>query len=134
MESDIFKEWKDGDVRALHPLKLAYIGDAVYEVYIRRYLLESSREKMHIIHRKSTKFVSAKAQADIVHSLDDFLTDEEKSVIRRGRNTKSHSVPKNAAVSDYKYATGFEALIGYLYLKGKKERIDEIIEKILAGD
>ncbi|MDO5707126.1 MAG: Mini-ribonuclease 3 [Andreesenia angusta] len=132
MKMGIFKEWKNTDVRMLSPLKLAYIGDAVYEVYIRRFLLENSNENMGKIHKKSTKYVSAKAQSDIVFFLDSLLTDEEKSIIRRGRNTKSNTVPKNANIQDYKYATGFEALIGYLYLNDRIERIEELMNEILA--
>lgn len=131
MESVIFRNWKEEEIRMLHPLKLAYIGDAIYEIYIRRYLIENYKDKMNIIHKKSTKYVSAKAQADILRKIEEILTDEEKSVIRRGRNTKSNSVPKNTDISEYKYSTGFEALIGYLYLSKKIERIDQIIKKIL---
>lgn len=127
----MFKEWKESDVRMISPLKLAYIGDAVYEVYIRRYLLETYPGKMHQLHRNSTKYVSAKAQADFVRKLESFFTDEENNVIRRGRNAKSGTVPKNTDVIDYNYSTGFEALIGYLYLNDRVDRIEEIIKIIL---
>lgn len=127
-----FKDWKETDVRMMSPLKLAYIGDAVYEVYIRRYLLEAAQGKMHAIHRTSTKFVSAKAQASVVREFEEFFTEEERNIIRRGRNAKSGTVPKNASIIDYSYSTGFEAMIGFLYLNDKIDRIDEIIDKIIS--
>lgn len=128
---DIFKKWKQEDVKMMSPLKLAYIGDSVYEVAIRRHLLETVNASMNKLHKEGTNYVKAKAQADIVHMLDEFLTEEEKVVVKRGRNAKSGTIPKNAQVTDYKYATGFEALIGYLYLSERMDRIEELLEKIL---
>lgn len=117
------------DITMLSPLQLAYIGDAVYELLVRTYLL-NKKLSVHELHRTSTKYVKAKAQAEIVHNLEDDLTDEEISIVKKGRNAKSNTMPKNATIIDYKYATGFEALIGYLYLKGKDERIQELFEKV----
>lgn len=116
------------EVDLLPPLTLAYIGDAVYEVYVRSYLIGKMKVSVHKLHTSSIKFVKAKAQSDIVHFIEDKLTDEEKDVVRRGRNAKSGTVPKNADIIEYKYATGFEALIGYLYLKGRLDRLNEIFE------
>jgi len=116
------------------PLVLAYVGDAVYEVFVRTMLALKGNMSVHNMHKKSISYVKAKAQSDIVHRLYDRLTDEEKDIVRRGRNSKSGTIPKNAYVSDYKYATGFESLIGYLYLKGRTERLFEILEMVVSGE
>jgi len=116
------------------PLVLAYVGDAVYEVFVRTMLALKGNMSVHNMHKKSISYVKAKAQSDIVHRLYDRLTDEEKDIVRRGRNSKSGTIPKNADVSDYKYATGFESLIGYLYLKGRTERLFEILEMVVSGE
>ncbi len=111
-----------------NPLILAYIGDAVYEVYIRTMLVKSLNVSVHKLHLSSTGFVKAKAQSDIVHRIADSLTQEERDVIRRGRNAKSGTIPKNADVAEYKYATGLESLIGYIYLKGDIPRLMQVLE------
>ncbi|MCT4594799.1 MAG: Mini-ribonuclease 3 [Anaeromicrobium sp.] len=129
LQSLNLEEKKENEVKFLNSLVLAHMGDAVYEVYIRQYVLHKYGGYVNNIHKKSTKFVKASAQARIVHGLRDEFSEEEWGVIKRGRNNKSSTVPKNANISDYKYATGFEALIGYLYLTNKKERIEEIILK-----
>ena len=119
------------DVEQMSPLVLAYMGDAVYEKYVREYVIRQGLCKNGLLHRKSIKYVSAKAQSKIVHELEEegFLTDEEKSIIRRGRNSNPHSTAKNADIIEYKYATGLEALIGYLYLKENKERLDKLLNE-----
>jgi ribonuclease-3 family protein len=117
------------DIDILSPLQLAYIGDAVYELLVRTYLL-NKRLPVNKLHNVAIKYVKAKAQAEIVHLLENILTDEEQRIVKKGRNAKSNTMPKNATVIDYKYATGFEALIGYLYLKGKDARIQELFERI----
>ncbi|WP_373897437.1 Mini-ribonuclease 3 [Haloimpatiens sp. FM7315] len=134
MEFDILKDkFKESDIRQLNPLVLAFIGDAVYEVFIRAYLIDKNRSmSVHKLHVKAVTYVKAKAQSDIMKKLLDILTEEELSVYKRGRNTKSGTTPKNADVQDYRIATGFEALIGYLYLNDKKERLNEILEKTIA--
>lgn len=131
-EKNIKRTWESREAKMLSPLQLAYIGDAVYEVLIRTYLIENMNVSVNELHVEAIKFVKAKAQADIIHSLEDYLTEEEWSIVKRGRNAKSHTVPKNANISDYRYATGFEALIGYLYLIDNKERIYELFEKIVS--
>lgn len=122
---------RDIDVKQLKPLALAYMGDAVYEQAIREHLLRSGRVKPNILHKEATKYVSAKAQAASVKMMqqDGFLTEEEEAVLRRGRNAKSGSVPKNTDVVTYNHSSGFEAVIGYLHLLGKHERVAEIIMK-----
>ena len=117
------------DVDQLNALALAYMGDAVYEQAIREHLLRSGRAKPNILHRQSTTFVSAKAQAMVLKRLTEegFLTESELAVMRRGRNAKSGSVPKNTDVQTYNFSTAFEAVLGWLYLKEEQARVDEII-------
>ncbi|MDN5352356.1 MAG: mini-ribonuclease [Clostridiales bacterium] len=118
---------EDGDVRMMNALKLAYLGDAIYEAYIRIYLMSGFRLSPHQMSVKAVTYVSAAAQAKIVNTLRDFFTEDEWGMIRRGRNQKPNSMPKNASMSDYRYATGFESLVGYLYLTGSEQRLSEIV-------
>jgi ribonuclease III family protein len=122
------------DEKQLNSLALAYMGDAVFEIYVRHHLLQAGQVKPNQLHKEATKYVSAKAQASILfHFLDlDILTEYEKVVAKRGRNAKSGSVPKNTDVQTYRYGTAFEALIGYLYLSKNEARLEEIIEISLA--
>ncbi|AQU77882.1 Mini-ribonuclease 3 [Planococcus faecalis] len=117
------------DVDQLNALALAYMGDAVYEQAVREHLLRSGRSKPNILHRQSTTFVSAKAQAVVLKRLTEegFLTEAELAIMRRGRNAKSGSVPKNTDVQTYNFSTAFEAVLGWLYLKEEQARVDEII-------
>ncbi len=119
------------DILMLSPLQLAYVGDAVYELLVRTYLLNIGLN-VNELHKLTIKYVKAKAQADIVHFIEETLSDEEKSYIKKGRNAKTHSSPKNADILDYKYATGFECLFGYLYLTGQDLRIREIFDQIMS--
>ncbi|NLV89388.1 MAG: Mini-ribonuclease 3 [Tissierellia bacterium] len=136
MENNIFREMINKlsaeDIAMLSPLHLAYIGDAVYELLVRSYVL-SKKIPVKDLHKLSTEYVKAKAQADIVHKLEEYLTEEEKAIVIRGRNAKSNTMAKNASVIDYKYATGFEALIGYLYLTENNSRIGEIFRLIIEN-
>ena len=118
-------------VNTMSPLTWAYIGDAVYETYIREHLINTTNLKPHRLHVEAIKFVSAKAQAQILERIQNTLTDEEKEIVRRGRNTQNHHLPKNADPADYMHATSFEALIGYLYLTKQNERLKEILNKVL---
>ena len=117
----------------MSPLTWAYVGDSVYELYVRVYLASTTNLNPHKMHVESIKYVKAGAQAKAVKELIDnnFLSDEEKDIVRRGRNTQNHHLPKNASLEDYSYSTGFEALIGYLFLNKKEERVKEIIENII---
>ena len=117
----------DDDIKMMNGLKLAYIGDAVYEVYIRTYVMHNYRSKVSDLNKKGVSFVKASAQAKIVDYLKPFLSETEWAVVTRGRNSKVSTPAKNANIKDYKMATGFEALIGLLHLKGEKERIEELI-------
>jgi ribonuclease-3 family protein len=122
------------DEKQLNSLALAYMGDAVFEIYVRHHLLQAGQVKPNQLHREATKFVSAKAQASILfHLIDqDILTEYEMAVVKRGRNAKSGSVPKNTDVQTYRYGTAFEALIGYLYLSKNEARLEEMIEASLG--
>ena len=114
----------------LNGLALAYVGDAAYETYIRTHLLEKGHTKPNQLHRRATFFVSAKAQAKLMHAMlskEGFLSEEEMDMYRRGRNSKSHTIAKNADVTTYRIATGFESLMGYLQLAGQKVRREELI-------
>lgn len=123
-------EFSKDEARRLNPLQLALVGDAVYELYIRNYILANNRElSVHKIHVKAISYVKAKAQSTIIQNIEHILTEEELYVYKRGRNAKSGTIPKNAEVLDYRNATGFEALIGYLHLTGNKERISLILQK-----
>lgn len=116
-----------GEIRMMSPLVLAYIGDAVYEAYIRTYIVHKYKGKVNVFHKAATKFVKASSQAMIIHGIMDKLNEEEIWVVKRGRNQKSSTVPKNADVVDYRYATGFEALIGYLFLQNNSTRLKEVV-------
>ncbi len=111
------------------PLVLAYIGDGVYEVYVRsRLLAENPELPAHKLHVLATRRVKARAQSQSMLAIEPMLSESELAVYKRGRNAKSATVPKNADVSDYRRATGFEALVGYLYLTGDRERTEKIME------
>lgn len=118
------------DVKQLNALALAYMGDAVLEQKVREHLLLAGRVKPNTLHREATKYVSAKAQSMIMHRFMDenFLTEEEMAVFRRGRNAKSGTVPKNTDVQTYRNSSGFEAVLGSLYLARQLDRVYEIID------
>ena len=116
------------EVNQMSPLTWAYVGDCVYELYIRTKLVDITKLKPHELHIKSVKYVKAKAQAETLKKIESILTEEEKEIVRRGRNTQTHHIAKNASMQDYMYATAFEALIGYLYLTKQDERLSEIMK------
>ncbi|MNO20863.1 Mini-ribonuclease 3 [compost metagenome] len=118
--------------RLLPPLALAYIGDAVYEVAVRQHVMARPNLRPHHLHGQSTKYVSAKAQARLLELIEPLLTEEEKDVVRQGRNAKSGTVPKNANVLDYRLATAFESLVGYLYYTGAHDRLRRLIAQGFA--
>ena len=116
------------DIKSYSPLTLAYLGDAVYELVIRTMLVEKANMQVNKLHQKASSHVKASAQKDMIFAVLDLLTEEEMSVYKRGRNAKSFTSAKNATIGDYRIATGFEALIGYLYLLGKTDRILELVK------
>ena len=128
--ADTAKEF-DGPPERLHPLVLAYIGDAFFALYIRTRLLAYEQGRVRVIHSFSAKMVSAVTQATTLRELEPELTATELDVVRRGRNSKS-TVPKSASVADYRASTGFEALLGYLYLSADYDRLSEIANRAFA--
>lgn len=112
-------------------LTLAYIGDAVFEIYVRSMLISQKNIPVNRLHKEATTYVKASAQSGYMEIITDRLTEEELAAYKRGRNAHSKTAAKNADIIDYRRATGFEALVGYLYIKGEKERLDEIISWIL---
>lgn len=115
------------DIRTLSPLTLAYIGDAVYEMIIRSMVLGEKERTVNHLHKRTCSYVNAGTQCRLLQYMKETMTEEEQSVVRRGRNAKSYSVAKHASVSDYRLATGFEALCGYLYLQGRLPRLLELL-------
>jgi len=129
------KEFTEKEARLLNPLQLALVGDGVYELFIRNSILSNNLElNAHKMHVKAIGYVKAKSQSIIMHEIEDKLTENESYIFKRGRNAKSATVPKNADVRDYRMATGFEALVGYLYLIGDTERLEFIFNTALSID
>jgi len=122
---------RQNDAHQLSPLVLAYIGDAYYEMVVRTYVVSEGNMQVEKLHKKVTGIVKASSQAAIArYYIDtDEFTDDELAVFKRGRNSKSHTMPKNAEPADYRRATGLEAVIGYLYLEGQDKRASELILK-----
>ena len=130
LDKMLFKEYTNQEAKQFNPLQLALIGDAVYEVYVRSYVFNGNQGlSAHKIHVEAINYVKAKGQSDIMLIIQDDLTEDELCIFKRGRNAKSATVPKNANVRDYRAATGFESLIGYLYLTNQQERLIELVKK-----
>ena len=127
----IDREREIEDINMLSPLVWAYVGDSIYEAFIRTNLVNKSNAKPHKLHIESIKYVKAKAQAETLKKINDSLTEKEQEIVRRGRNTENHHIAKNAEVADYSHSTAFEALVGYLYLTKQDERLKEILKKTL---
>lgn len=121
---------EEQDYRAFSALTLAYIGDCIYDLVIRSVVIFHSKKAVNDLHKKTTRFVKAETQAIMMQGLIDneILTEEEKAVYKRGRNTKSHTMAKNASIIAYRKATGFEAVLGYLYLTDQMERLLELVK------
>ena len=128
MEPDLFgiirkkMELKEINVNDYSPLTLAYIGDGIYEIVVRTIIVDEANRQVNKIHKASSQLVKAQSQAKMIHLIMDMLTEEEKSIYKRGRNAKAVTRAKNASMSDYRVATGFEALIGWLYLSGQSDK------------
>lgn len=110
------------------PLVLAYIGDAVYELIVRSILVSMGNRPVNKLNKDATSLVKAGAQSEIIKLISDNLSEEEYTVFKRGRNSSPHTMAKNASMTDYKYATGFEALIGFLYLDNRCDRVLELVK------
>jgi len=126
------KEELTRDPNQTNPLVLAFLGDATYAHCVRYHLIARGLVKPNQLHKAANRYVSAKAQANILMNLMPELSEDEIGIVKRGRNAKSGSSAKNADIIDYRHATAFEALIGYLYLNGKEERIAEIMQQAFA--
>ena len=122
---------EETDINQMSPLTWAYIGDCIYEKYVREYLVTNTKYKPHKLHIEATKLVKASTQAHLLQELEGILTDDEKDIIRRTRNTQNHHLPKNATVQEYMYATAFEGLIVYLYLTKQEDRLNLILAECL---
>ena len=130
---EVFK-LEDRDIRTYSPLTLAYIGDGIYELVIRTILVKKGNCPVNQLHKKASGLVKAAAQSAMMEVLEPMLSEEEHSVYKRGRNAKSPTMAKHATMSDYRRATGFEALIGYLYLKEDFGRITELVRAGIGED
>lgn len=122
-------ECGETDVRTYSPLTLAYIGDAVYELAVRTVIVERANRSANDLHKRAVRYAKAPAQALMIQALSEELSEEEEAVYRRGRNAKSYTTAKNASVADYRKATGFEAVMGWLYLTGQTERLLFLIKR-----
>lgn len=121
------------DIRSYSPLALAYIGDGIYDLIIRSMIVGKGNTQANQLHRQTSQLVKAHTQSEMIGILLPELTEEEMAVYKRGRNAKSPTMAKNATMADYRRATGFEALMGYLYLENQMERMMELIKTALAG-
>jgi len=137
---NIFKDLFDNlnmetncDPDLVQPSVLAYVGDSIHNLFIRCYLIAKYPANVNKYHKMSVSYVSAHAQSDRLHSIFEKLTEKEQYIVKRGRNAKSGSIPKNADVTEYKYATGFETLIGYLFYSKNIERLLEILKISVEG-
>ena len=131
--ADNFSQHLDNEqLGSLSSLALAHVGDAVFELMVRSWLAGGGKATSGSLHKDTVGIVNAKAQADFVKLIEPHLSDDELSVYKRGRNTRVNSVPKHMSIADYHAATGFEALFGWLWLKGCKERLNELFELITS--
>ena len=122
-------ECKEQDVRAYSPLTLAYMGDAIYELVIRSVVVERANRSANDLHKKTVRYVKAETQSAMIQALVQELTPDEEAIYKRGRNAKSYTAAKNASLGDYRKATGFEALMGFLYLTNQTDRLLYLIKK-----
>lgn len=135
MTSDLFEiikrnmGLKEIQINDYSPLTLAYIGDGIYEIVVRTVIVDEANRQVNKIHRAASELVKAESQAKMIHLLEDMLTEEEQTIYKRGRNAKAVTRAKNASMSDYRTATGFEALMGWLYLTGQSQRMMELIKE-----
>lgn len=135
MASDLFKMIKENmELKEIHitdysPLTLAYIGDGIYEIIVRTMIVDKANRQVNKIHKAASELVKAGSQAEMIYLIMDMLTEEEQTIYKRGRNAKAVTRAKNASMSDYRTATGFEALMGWLYLTEQSERMMELIKE-----
>ena len=132
MQEIIRRDKQIEEVKLMPPLVWAYVGDCVYELFIRMQLVNTTKLNPHKLHIEAIKHVKAKAQAETLTKIYDELSEEEQDIVRRGRNAQNHHLPKNTELADYTHATAFEALLGYLYLTKQDERLNEILENAMS--
>lgn len=138
MDRDLFNiikenmELEEIQITDYSPLTLAYIGDGIYEIIVRTVIVDEANRQVNKIHKAASNLVKAETQAKMIHVIMDDLTEEELRIYKRGRNAKAVTRAKNASMSDYRTATGFEALMGWLYLTGQSERMMEFIKKCIT--
>jgi len=125
------ESFPDKNLNEYSPTLLAYVGDAVYELYVRTYLVAEGNRRVCDVHRDAVNLVKAESQARLLREIAPQLSEEEKAIVMRGRNTKTSHPPRHANVNDYRLSTGLEALVGYLYLKGEEERLKSWIRLAL---
>lgn len=130
---DNLRKKDETEINMMSPLTWAYVGDSVYEVYIRTFLSENTNLNTNKMHIESIKYVKAESQTKILRDIEENLTEEEIKIVKRGRNTQNHHLPKHSSVEEYSYSTGFEALIGYLFLTKKDERLKQILEMCIKN-
>lgn len=129
-----FEEMSKEDAMILNPQVLAFVGDAVYTMYIRNMIVLNNKGKSGELHKITAKYVKAKTQSEAIEKLLPSLAEDEQSVFKRGRNYKTQSTAKNSSIQEYHRATGFEAVLGYLYLSGQQERLNELLKNSLGED
>jgi ribonuclease-3 family protein len=136
MEFDLLKgRFSINEAKQLNPLVLAFVGDAIYEVFIRTYLVNKNRNiSAHKLHINAISFVKAHSQSEFMKKLEGILSEEEHAIFKRGRNAKSGTVPKNADVQDYRIATGFETLMGFLYITEQIDRLNELLKIVVDSN
>ena len=120
-------QMKEVDIKEYSPLTLAYIGDCIYDLIIKTLVINEGNRQVQKLHQKTSSYVQASAQSKMMRTMQEHLTEEEHAIYKRGRNAKSYTMAKNATMSDYRKATGCEALVGYLYLTERYERLTELI-------
>ena len=128
LENIIDIEFNKEDVNLMSPIVWAYIGDSIYEIYVRTYLVSISKAKSGYLHKQCISYVKASSQAEILKNMMEYLIDDEKEIVRRTRNSEVYSIPKHADINDYRYATAFEGLIGFLYLSKEYIRLNELLK------
>lgn len=122
------------NIKEYSPLTLAFIGDGVYELFVRTQIVKNTNAPANELHRRCVKYVRAQGQCEGMDRIEPFLTEDELAVFKRGRNAKVNTKAKNAGLAEYKRATGFEALIGFLYVSGQTERLEEIMHIAFGTD
>lgn len=123
---------KEVDIRTYSPLTLAYIGDAIYDLVIRSVVVERANRPANQLHKITIRYVNARTQAQMITAVEELLSEEELAVYHRGRNAKSYTSAKNASIEEYRKATGMEALLGYLYLQGRMDRLLGLIKTAIG--